>query len=273
MAKSSNKEPLTPLSLSPQEHSKMKEHSHLQRVGWKFSPPPIYWPSGKDRSTSTLGVTTQALKGAFWSTHEVLHRTTAHPSGLHVLPTQAPRSCRMSPASKLLGAPESRLRPLSLRYWFCGSIPRMTWLPRRPDSVLVLWSKPTKPRVQTPVVRRYPQRLHLGFEAEPRNCTWLHLAFLATMRPALDPVRPLGPSSWSYSSFHSSEATQAKTFRARSSPAPTQIKLRPAPAILGQESVHTMLSITHHTKERPSTGLRTLRSSVSPLMIALTAHT
>jgi S-phase kinase-associated protein 1 len=29
MAKSSNKEPLTPLSLSPQEHSKMKEHSHL----------------------------------------------------------------------------------------------------------------------------------------------------------------------------------------------------------------------------------------------------
>jgi hypothetical protein len=30
MAKSSNKEPLTPLSLSPQEHSKMKEHSRLQ---------------------------------------------------------------------------------------------------------------------------------------------------------------------------------------------------------------------------------------------------
>jgi hypothetical protein len=31
-----------------------------------------------------------------------------------------------------------------------------------------------------------------------------------------------------------------------SSPAPTQIKLQPAPALLGQESVHTMLSITHH---------------------------
>jgi hypothetical protein len=55
----------------------------------------------------------------------------------------------------------------------------------------------------------------------------------------------------------------AKTFRARSSPAPTQIKPQPAPAILGQESVHTMLSITHHTKEQPSTGLQTLRSSVS----------
>jgi hypothetical protein len=29
MAKNSYKEPLTPLSLSPQEHSKMKEDSHL----------------------------------------------------------------------------------------------------------------------------------------------------------------------------------------------------------------------------------------------------
>jgi hypothetical protein len=28
MAKSSNKEPLTPHSLSPKEHPKMKEHSH-----------------------------------------------------------------------------------------------------------------------------------------------------------------------------------------------------------------------------------------------------
>jgi hypothetical protein len=34
------------------------------------------------------------------------------------------------------------------------------------------------------------------------------------------------------------------TFRARSSPAPTQIKPQPAPAILSQESVHTTLSIT-----------------------------
>jgi hypothetical protein len=30
MAKSSNNEPLTPLSLSPQKHPKMKEHFHLQ---------------------------------------------------------------------------------------------------------------------------------------------------------------------------------------------------------------------------------------------------
>jgi hypothetical protein len=52
-----------------------------------------------------------------------------------------------------------------------------------------------------------------------------------------------------------------------------QIKPQPALAILGQESVHTMLSITHHSHERPSTGPWTLRSSISPLMSALTTHT
>jgi hypothetical protein len=35
-------------------------------------------------------------------------------------------------------------------------IPLVTWPPRRPGSVLVLWSKPTKPRVQISVVNRYP---------------------------------------------------------------------------------------------------------------------
>jgi hypothetical protein len=34
-----------------------------------------------------------------------------------------------------------------------------------------------------------------------------------------------------------------------------QIKLQPATIILSQESIHTMLSITHHSQERPSTGL------------------
>jgi hypothetical protein len=53
------------------------------------------------------------------------------------------------------------------------------------------------------------------------------------------------------------EASPATTFRTCSSPAPTQVKPQPAPAILSQESVHTMLSITHHTRKRPSTGPRT----------------
>jgi hypothetical protein len=159
----------------------MKEHSTYKPKNWlKIQPPPpIYRPSGKDRSTPTLGVTTQVLTGAFWSTHEVLHRTAAYLSGLHVLPTQTPRSCHVSPASKLLDAPGSRLRPPSFRLGFvaqpsnpdgfvvnrrkpCGlgaastPIPLMTWPPRRPGLVLVLWSKPTKPRVQTSVVSRYP---------------------------------------------------------------------------------------------------------------------
>jgi hypothetical protein len=52
-----------------------------------------------------------------------------------------------------------------------------------------------------------------------------------------------------------------------------QIKPQPALAILGQESVHTTLSITRHSQERPSTGPWTLWSSISPLMSALTTHT
>jgi hypothetical protein len=47
------------------------------------------------------------------------------------------------------------------------------------------------------------------------------------------------------------------TFRACSSPAPTLVKPQPAPAILSQESFHTTLSITHHTRKRPSTGPQT----------------
>jgi hypothetical protein len=82
---------------------------------------------------------------------------------------------------------------------------------------------------------------------------------------------PCGPHSIPFGhQVHRAEPTcistpwrplKAKTFRTRSSPAPTQIKLQSAPAILDQDSVLTTLSITHHTKEQPSTGPRTLRSS------------
>jgi hypothetical protein len=50
-------------------------------------------------------------------------------------------------------------------------------------------------------------------------------------------------------------ASPAMKFRACSSPAP--VKPQPAPSILSQESVHTTLSITHHTRKRPSTGPQT----------------
>jgi hypothetical protein len=50
------------------------------------------------------------------------------------------------------------------------------------------------------------------------------------------------------------------TFAARSSPAPMLVKPQPAPAILSQELVHTMLLITHDTRKQPSTGPRTTHS-------------
>jgi hypothetical protein len=53
------------------------------------------------------------------------------------------------------------------------------------------------------------------------------------------------------------EASPATTFRACSSPAPTRVKPHPAPTIFSQELVHTTLSITHHTRKRPSTSPRT----------------
>jgi hypothetical protein len=181
---------------------------------------------------------------------------------------QALQSRRVFSASKSLDARRSRLRPPSLQFWLCGSTKEPGRFcgepPQTPRTRCSLHANPTHDLAAT------SSRLDLGFEAQPRNCSQLRLAFLATMRPVLDLVRPPGPSSRDYMSLHPSEATQAKTFRARSSPAPTQIKTQPAPAIL--ESVHTMLSITHHTKERPSTNRRTLRSSVSPLMSALTTH-
>jgi hypothetical protein len=71
------------------------------------------------------------------------------------------------------------------------------------------------------------------------------------------PRWPPGPSNQAYLSSPHLEASPAMTFRACSSPAPTPFKPQPEPAILSQESVHTTLSITHHTRKQPSTGPRT----------------
>jgi hypothetical protein len=71
------------------------------------------------------------------------------------------------------------------------------------------------------------------------------------------PCWPPGPSNQAYLSSPHLEASPAMTFRACSWPAPTPVKQQPTRAILSQESVHTTLSITHHTRKRPSTGPRT----------------
>jgi hypothetical protein len=66
---------------------------------------------------------------------------------------------------------------------FCGEPPQIPW------TGCSLHVNPTHDLAAT------SSRLDLGFEAQPRNCTQLRLGFLATMRPVLDPVRTLGPSS------------------------------------------------------------------------------
>jgi hypothetical protein len=159
--------------------------------------------------------------------------------------TQALQSRHVSFALKSLGTLGSHLHPLSLRSWFCGST---KW----PDGFVM---NHRKPRVQTPVVNRYPAP------------TPVHDFVLLFLPPCCPHLIPFGHR------VHQAEPTclstplrpyKAKTFCAHSSPAPTQIKLQPAPAILSQESVHTMLSKTHHTRERPSTGPRSLLSSEGP---------
>jgi hypothetical protein len=72
---------------------------------------------------------------------------------------------------------------------------------------------------------------------------------------------PPGPLNQAYLSSPHLEASPAMTFHACSSPALTPVKTQPAPTILIQESVHTMLSITHHTRKKPSTGPRTTHGS------------
>jgi hypothetical protein len=82
--------------------------------------------------------------------------------------TQASQSRHMSSASKLLGAPGSRNLLPSLRSWFCGSTKYRRFCSEPP---------------QTP-------RADSGRERLPYtgSCPQLRLAFLATMRPALDPA-------------------------------------------------------------------------------------
>jgi hypothetical protein len=89
------------------------------------------------------------------------------------------------------------------------------------------------------------------------------LPFLPPCGPHLTPLAT-GPSNEAYFYSPHLEASPTTTFHACSSPTPTPVKLQPAPAILIQESVHTTLSITHHTRKQPSTGPRTTHGPQSP---------
>jgi hypothetical protein len=108
--------------------------------------------------------------------------------------------------------------------------PLMPWLPLSPSSTLVL--------------RLYQETVH---------------DFILLFMPPCGPhLTPLATGSLERSLLvFSTPGGLTGTFRACSSPAPTQVKPQPAPAILSQESVHTTLSNTHHTRKRPSIGPRT----------------
>jgi hypothetical protein len=82
------------------------------------------------------------------------------------------------------------------------------------------------------------------------------LLFMPPCGPHLTPVAT-GSLEPSLLVFPHLEASPATAFRSCSSPAPTPVKPQPAPAILSKESVHTTLSITHHTRKQPSTDPRT----------------
>jgi hypothetical protein len=107
----------------------------------------------------------------------------------------------------------------------------MTQLPRIPGSTLVLWL--SQETVHDFILLFMPPY-------DP------HLTLLAT-----------GSLDEAYLSSPHLEASPTTTFRACSSLAPTPVTPQPAPTIFSQESVHTTLSITHHTRKRPSTGPRT----------------
>jgi hypothetical protein len=82
------------------------------------------------------------------------------------------------------------------------------------------------------------------------------LSFLTPCSPYLTPLAT-GSLKLSLLSSPHPEASPAMTFHACYSLGPTRVKPQPAPAIHSQESVHTTLSNTHHTRKRPSTGPRT----------------
>jgi hypothetical protein len=188
-----------------------------------------YNPSGADRSCSTP-----------------LHRTVT-PLPLTTSSRRKPCNPAMRPpASKLLGAPGSRLRRWASGICFVA----------QPNNLTVFWWTAANPVCK---LQSWAATLH-RLRMTTLSCFSRHHAARTW------PRWPPSPSSQTYLSLHSLEAPQGIDLSCHSSPAPTQIKPHPAPAILGQESVHTTLSITHHSQERPSTGPRMLRSSITPLM-------
>jgi hypothetical protein len=177
--------------------------------------------------------------------------------------TQALRSWRVSPASQ---SPECVVTHRSdqsdptappssvLQSWLCGST-------KEPSGFLVNHQKPRELGVASANRHSWlgshivPARPWFwGSIKKPPMTSSFH-SFHHAARTW--PRWPVGPSNQAYLSSPHLEASPAMTFRACSSPAPTPVQPQLAPAILSQESIHTTLSITDHTRKWPSTDPRT----------------
>jgi hypothetical protein len=168
MAKSSNKEPLTPLSLSPKAlQNERAPHLLSQRVGWKR----LKYPYTRSYNSSPhRGILVTHMKFSIGRSR--IHRAFASYQRTY-LDHAACRplrsfSARPDPVSACrafgLGFVAQPSNPDSFVVNRCKPrrlsaaskpIPLMTWPPRRPSSVLVLW-----PNQQT---------VMLGFVEQPRN--------------------------------------------------------------------------------------------------------
>jgi hypothetical protein len=170
-----------------------------------------------------------SLYGGNWKTkipllhnNKIRHRTDAHPPQARFTYTQALQSCRVSSASESLEAhdthwsdwcppPSDRPSVIScthfgLRSWLCGSTNELIGFVANHCKPHRLGATST----QIPLMTWYPLSpwLRLGFEAQLRNRTRHHLALLATVRSALDPVSHWVPRT-RHTCLSTMEATSA----------------------------------------------------------------
>jgi hypothetical protein len=149
----------------------MKEYHSLlaQEVAENSAPPPIYRPSGKDRSAPTLGVQHKPPQGHFG---QHMKFTIGRPRIHQAFTSSRCKHLRVSPASKLPDAPGYRLchaRPL-------GSVLRPK--PRNPP-LMVLWPNHQTPRTRpgptTPSVelaKPFTSGARTVYSVLPRSLTW-----------------------------------------------------------------------------------------------------
>jgi hypothetical protein len=179
----------------------------------------------------------------------VAHRSDRCSSLVRSVPTGQTGQTHRSDRSDAAAPPSSVLQS-----WLCGST-------KEPNGFLVSHWKPRELGVAS--VNRHSW---LGSHVVPTR-PWF---WGSTKKPSMTSsccschhaartwlCWPPGPSNEAYLSSPHLQASPATTFRTCSSPAPTPVKPQPAPAILSQVLVHITLSITHHTRKRPSTGPRT----------------